>query len=186
MKNREEWSRKGEAVTAEMVAKARDKHLAQMERQASMRGPLIREMKAAVLSMRTPQKQSDMFRQASFRHLCTEPHSTETIAMPQHGYRRQPPRQKTPNRNLRSALSIGSAERNALRQYRQNHPSSKMDVSLRSSGGSVSSENAAAAKIASAHPLDPAPPPPRTSAPPSMGMRKPERRGSIRGFDMNA
>lgn len=115
MKNREEWARKGEAVTAEMVAKARDKDLARLERQASVRGPLIAEMKAAVASMRTPQKAQPSFRQASFRHLRAEPQSTETIAMPHHGFRRQPP-----GRGVKSAVSIGAVDRNSLIQFRQN------------------------------------------------------------------
>ena len=122
MKNREEWARKGEAVTAEMVAKARDKDLARLERQASVRRPLVAEMKAAVASMRSPNTQADMFRQPSFRHLRTEPQSTETIAMPHHGFRRNPPRRGTPNRNVKQAVSIGTAERDALKRFRQTHP----------------------------------------------------------------
>ncbi|CAB9519313.1 Receptor-type guanylate cyclase gcy [Seminavis robusta] len=124
IKNREEWARKGEAVTAEMVAKARDKDLARLERQASVRGPVIAEMKAAVRSMRTPQKKQDQFRQASFRHLRTEAQETESIAMPHHGFRRQPPpRRGTPTRGTVASLSMGNIERSALKEFRNQKPS---------------------------------------------------------------
>lgn len=146
MKNREEWARKGESVTAEMVAKARDKDLARMERQASLRGPVIAEMKAAVLSMRSPQKQNDMFRQPSFRHLRTEPKTTESIAMPHHGFRRQPPNSRAPPRNVNQAVSIGTAERNALRQYRQTLPN-RAENNLRSSGNDGTGANVPASLL---------------------------------------
>jgi hypothetical protein len=174
-----------------MVAKARDKDLARMERQASMRGPLIAEMKQAVLSMRSPKKESDMFRQPSFRHLQTEPESTETIAMPHHGFRRQPPRQRTPNRRaLRNSVSIGTAERNALRQYRQSHPTSRH----RSSGsGGLATLLAEATEPAPATAQAPicedSPEPkgptanPTVVTPGRVGIRKPERRGSMQHLE---
>ena len=118
MKNREEWARKGEAVTAEMVAKSRDQDLVRLERQASVRGPVIAEMKAAVRSMRSPQSQSDMFRQPSFRHLRAEAQETDSIARPQ-SFRRGPPQRGTPTRSCGPAsLSLGAAERKLLNQYR--------------------------------------------------------------------
>jgi hypothetical protein len=113
LKNREEWERKGEAVTAEMVAKARDKESARMERQASMRGPIIAEMKAAVETMRTPQEdRSRMFKQPSFRHLRKEPAVSESSVLgQQRGFRRKPPSNRA---------SIGSSERSTLKSFRRN------------------------------------------------------------------
>jgi hypothetical protein len=122
MKNREEWARKGESVTAEMVAKARDQDLARMERQASVRGPVIAEMKTAVRAMRSTQNPNDMFRQPSFRHLRAEAQETESIAMPATSFRRGPAR-GTPNRSrIPASSSMGSAEREVLNQYRNQQP----------------------------------------------------------------
>jgi hypothetical protein len=127
IKNREEWARKGEAVTAEMVAKSRDQDLARMEKQASMRGPVIAEMKAAVQTMRSPQASSDMFRQASFRHLRSEAQETNSIAMPQAGFRRKPPLRGKPTRPVFNK-SMGSAERELLNQYRDQQPRASLGM----------------------------------------------------------
>jgi hypothetical protein len=125
IKNREEWSRKGEAVTAEMVAKARDKESARMEHQASMRGPIIAEMKAAVRSMRSPQAKTDMFKQPSFRHLRVDADETETMTPPMNrakSFGRQPPGRR---RALPAhSASIGSVEREAMKRFRRNSQSS--------------------------------------------------------------
>ena len=122
LKNREEWEQKGEAVTAEMVARARDKESARMERQASMRGPIIAEMKAAVETMRAPPEDtSNMFRQASFRHLRTEPQVAESSGQGSaRSFKRMPPNRR--NISLSRAVSIGSADSQALKSFRRNHP----------------------------------------------------------------
>jgi len=131
IRNREEWSRKGEAVTAEMVAKARDVDMARMERQASIRGPVIAEMKSAVRTMRTPPMKHNMFKQPSFRHLRatlqSEGNESQT-AIPSNGFSRQ-----RPSLLLRKSVSIGTAERKALSPIRGIRPTGSAQGPRRSS-----------------------------------------------------
>lgn len=125
IKNREEWTRKGEAVTAEMVAKARDKDLARMEKQASMRRPIITEMKVAVKTMRSPQIKQDMYKQASFRHLRVEPMVSESVSHNTGGFARQPPIRARPNQSV----SMGAVELGAMKQVRKMRPGLSSRVS---------------------------------------------------------
>ena len=168
MNNREEWARRGEAVTAEMVAKARDKDLARMEKQASMRGPVIAEMKAAVLSMRSPQNTSEMFKQPSFRHLSVEPDVAESIATAQSGFRRQPPSRGSLSRpRPNHAMSIGTAEREAMKNFRKLKPTGSGHLPRR-----VMAQNPAG--------LRPGPAiTPTKESTSQMNMKKPQRRGSM-------
>ena len=115
LKKREEWIGKGEAVTAEMVAKARDQDLARMERQASMRKPVISEMKAAVRTMRSPQNRENMYKRASFRHLRVDSEVSETVSQNPGGFARQPPKRGSkPNQSLSMGAVRATRKRNAL------------------------------------------------------------------------
>jgi len=161
-------------VTAEMVAKARDKDLARLEKQASMRSPLIREMKSAVKSVRSSAHgRTNMYKQPSFRHLTVEPEVAESIA-PQPGFGRQPPSRG--GRRPNHAISIGTAEREAMRNFRKVQPTGS-GTGLRT-GGLVPLASHGAPKHVPA-PGVPEPAATSNNRPEPSGMKKPVRKTSM-------
>lgn len=129
LKNRAEWEKKGAAATAEMVANAREKEYAKLEKMAAARAPLIAEIKDAVKTMRQqkanqnkPPKQS--YRQKSFRHLQVDYSDDED----DNAKKTKPSPSPPPRRGLtRGGLvtgptptnSIGAEERDAMKQFRR-------------------------------------------------------------------
>ena len=150
-----------------MVAKARDKDLARMEKQASMRKPVITEMKAAVRTMRLPQKKQDMYKQASFRHLSVEPMVSESISQNAGGFTRQPPIRGRPNHSV----SMGAVELGAMKQVRKMRPSLSSRVSR---PPITADEEAGAAKTAENPPEANSDDQPATGT----GLKRPQRKAS--------